>query len=185
MWRTHPTGRLKKKNPIKFGKFQVKLKNEDVYLGDVISAKGLEASIVATINKRAGKVRGAVFDVKVIMSDYRMQAVGGMTGAWDLWQHALLPSLLNNFASWIGATKKVANLLNEQQNKFLRMIYSCPPLTPLLALRTQAGMLDMEKQVWLEKVCLVARLPQTRRGAGEHCQGCVPGAPPLRMARAL
>jgi hypothetical protein len=87
MWRPHsgqeaPEEDEIKKNQIKFGKFQIKLKDEDVYLGGVISAQGLKASIVATIRKRAGKVRGAMFKVKAIMSDYRMQAVGGMAEAW-------------------------------------------------------------------------------------------------------
>ena len=152
-----------KKNPVMFGDFQVKAEEEDVYLGDVISAQGLEASIEATIRKRLGKVKGAMFEVKAIMSDFRMQAIGGMAGAWDLWEHAILPSLLNNCSSWIGANKKTANLLNEQQNMYLRMIYSCLPSTPLPALRTQAGMLDMQQRVWLEKVCIVARSLHTRQ----------------------
>ena len=151
-----------KKNPIMFGDFKVKTEDEDVYLGDVISTQGLDASIGATIRKRLGKVKGAMFEVKSIMSDYRMQAVGGMAGAWDLWEHAILPSLLNNCGSWIGATKKIANLLNEHQNMFLRLIYSCPPSTPLLALRMQVGMLNMEQRVGPEKVCFVARLLHTR-----------------------
>ena len=158
------------KNPVMFGTFKVKTELEDVYLGDVISAQGLEASILATIRKRRGKVKGAMFEVKSIMSDYRMQAVGGMAGAWDLWEHALLPSLLNNCGSWIGATKKTTNLLNEQQNMFLRLIYSCPPSTPLLALRTQAGMLDMEQRLWLEKVCIVARLLHTNEQQENVCR---------------
>ena len=152
-----------KQNPIMFGDFQVKSKEEDVYLGDVISARGLEASIEATIRKRSGKVKGEMFKVKAIMSDFRMQAVGGMAGAWDLWESAILPSLLNNCSSWIGATKKTTNLLNEYQNMYLRMIYSCPPSSPLISLRTQAGMPDMLQRVWLEQVCMVSRLLHTNK----------------------
>ena len=37
------------KNPIVFGNFQCKPKTQDLYLGDVISAGGLEASVQATI----------------------------------------------------------------------------------------------------------------------------------------
>ena len=151
-----------KKDPIKFGDFKVKVVDEEVYLGDVISARGLEASIDGTVRKRLGKVRGAMYECRAVMSDYRMQAVGGMAGAWDLWEHAMLPSLLNNCSSWIGMSRKNVVLLNEQQNMYLRMIYSCPPSTPLLALRTQAGMLDMGHRVWVEKVCMVGRLLHTR-----------------------
>ena len=159
-----------KKNPVMFGDFQVKLEKEEVYLGDVISARGLEASIEATIRKRLGKIKGAMYEVKSIMSDFRMQAIGGMAGAWDLWLHAIIPSLLNNCSSWTGTTKKTTNLLNEQQNMYLRMIYACPPSTPLLALRSQAGMMDMEQRVWLEKVCIVARLLHTRQEQENVCR---------------
>ena len=38
-------------NPIMLGDFQVNSKEEEVYLGDVIFARGLEASIEATIRK--------------------------------------------------------------------------------------------------------------------------------------
>ena len=37
-------------------------------------------------------------------------------------------------------------------------IFVCPPSIPLLALRTQAGMMDMENRIAVEKVCLVARI---------------------------
>ena len=156
-WRQNTKDEIKL-NPIMFGNFQVKSVDEDVYLGEVISAQGLEAGIEATIRRRLGKIRGAMYESKAIMSDYQMQAMGGMAGAWDIWERAILPSLLSNCGSWMGMTRKIKNLLNEQQNMYLRMIYSCPPSTPLLALRTQAGMLDMEHRVWVEKVCLVARL---------------------------
>ena len=42
------------------------------------------------------------------------------------------------------------------------MIYFCPPSTPLLGLRTQVGMPDMQQRVELEKICLVSRLLHTR-----------------------
>ena len=35
------------------------------------------------------------------------------------------------------------------------MVYSCPPSTPIPALRALAGVWDMETKVALEKVCLV------------------------------
>ena len=46
-----------KQNQIMFGDFQVKSKEEDVSLGVVISARGLEASIEATIIKGLAKRR--------------------------------------------------------------------------------------------------------------------------------
>ena len=46
--------------PIMFGDFQMKLVEEEFYLGDVISAQGLEASVERTIEKRMSKIKGAI-----------------------------------------------------------------------------------------------------------------------------
>ena len=50
------------------------------------------------------------------------------------------------------------------------MIYSCPPSTPLLALRTQAGMMDCERRIWVEKVCMVARVLHTQQEEENLCR---------------
>ena len=131
--------------PVMFGDFTVKFKESEVYLGDVIAAQGLEKSVELTINRRLGKVKGAMNEAKAIMEDFQMQAIGGMAGAWDLWEQAILPSLIANCGSWIGIRTQTYKTLNEIQNTYLRMIYSCPPSTPPLALRTQAGMMDLQQ----------------------------------------
>ena len=87
-----------------------------------------------------------------------MQAIGGMAGTWDLWERAILPSRIANCGSGIGIGTQTYKTLNEIQNTYLGMINSCPPSTPLLALRTQAGMMDLQQRIWVEKVSLVARI---------------------------
>ena len=49
--------------PIVFGSFECKPKSQDLYLGDVISAEGLEASVEATIAHRQGKINGEMFEI--------------------------------------------------------------------------------------------------------------------------
>ena len=146
------------KDPIMFGNFTVRFVDSEVYLGDVLAAQGMEKSVELTINRRLAKVKGAMFEAKAIIEDFRMQAIGGMAGAWDIWERAIIPSLLANCGSWAGIGTKTYKSLNELQNMYLRMIYSCPPSTPLLSLRSQAGMLDCESRIWVEKVSLVARI---------------------------
>ena len=36
-----------------------------------------------------------MFEVKSIIEDFRMQAIGGMMAAWHLWERAMVPSLLS------------------------------------------------------------------------------------------
>ena len=50
------------------------------------------------------------------------------------------------------------------------MIYSCPPSTPLLALRTQAAMMDCEHRIWVEKASLVARILHSSQGEDNLCR---------------
>ena len=99
-----------------------------------------------------------------------MQTIGGMAGAWDLWERAILPSLLANCGSWVGIGNKTYKTLNELQNTYLRMIYSCPPSTPLLALRTQAAMMDCEHRIWVEKASLVTRILHSSQGEDNLCR---------------
>ena len=61
---------------------------------------GLASSVEATIrDSRMGKIIAATHEIKAIMDDYRMQAIGVMMGAWDLWNLAVIPSLLNNYST--------------------------------------------------------------------------------------
>ena len=85
-----------KNNPLMFGKFECKEKHSDVYLGDVISCQGLEHSVEMPVKKRLGMIRGAMYETSAIIEDYRLQAVGGMSGAWTICEKAICPKLLNN-----------------------------------------------------------------------------------------
>ena len=145
--------------PLTFGDFQVRQKESDVYLGDELTAaRGLEASTEATVAKRVARAQGAMFEAKSLIQDFRMQAIGGMEGAWDLWNHGICPSILANCGSWVKLSKKALGLLEECQNQYLRMTYSCPSSTPVPALRSQAGMVSMQHRVWTEQICLVAKI---------------------------
>ena len=84
------------RSPLKFGDFLMKEKEQGVYLGDVLSSRGLAASVEATIAHRLGKVKGSIYEVAAIIGDQRMQAMGGMQMAWEIWERSLLPSLLAN-----------------------------------------------------------------------------------------
>ena len=64
----------------------MKEKDSDVYLGDVIHSGGLAASVEATISRRIAQVKGMMYEAAAILTDFRMQAVGSMAGAWDMWE---------------------------------------------------------------------------------------------------
>ena len=145
-------------SPVMFGKMTCQPSGSEVYLGETMHSQGLEAGIEATINSRMGKVRGAMHKAKALMEDFKLQAIAGMEGAWILWEKAILQTLLAGCGGWIGSTQKIYEKLNAIQDKYLRMIYSCPPSTPKPALRSQAGMLSVKHRIWLEKLCVTTRI---------------------------
>ena len=87
-----------------------------------------------------------------------MQVIGGMQGAFDIWERAIVPSLLANCGSWVGISKTALKTLDGLQNLFCRLAFSCPGSTPLPALRGQAGLQDFEHRVMTRKVSLVTMI---------------------------
>ena len=81
--------------PLSFGAFSMKQEVSVKYLGMILHEDGVEASIRATIDDRAGKIQGATYEVRSLVEDFRMAALGGLMGAWILWEKALIPSLLS------------------------------------------------------------------------------------------
>ena len=82
-----------KEAPLKFEDFEMQEKAEYEYLGDIISSGGLAASVEATIARRLAKTKGSIYETAAILKDFRMQVVGGMAGAFDIWERAIIPSL--------------------------------------------------------------------------------------------
>ena len=144
--------------PLMFGSFPMKEKDQDVYLGDILSSEGLGASVEATVRHRMAKVKGAMYEVAAIMADHHMQAMGGMEVAWQIWEKSFIPSLLANCGSWVGVTKTALKTLNSLQCLYCKLIYSCPDSTPIPSIRGKAGFLDMDHRIMIEKVCLVTRV---------------------------
>ena len=147
--------------PLMFGSFPMKEKDQDVYLGDILSSEGLGASVEATVRHRMAKVKGAMYEVAAIMADHRMQAMGGMEVAWQIWEKSFIPSLLANCGSWVGMTITALKTLDSLQCLYCKLIYSCPDSTPTLSVRGEAGFLNIEHRVMIEKVCLVTRVMHT------------------------
>ena len=68
-----------------FGSFEVKERESDKYLEQVLHGGGLEQSALATAHERAGRIKGASMEIKSIIEEFQMQALGGMMEAWELW----------------------------------------------------------------------------------------------------
>ena len=112
----------------------------------------------ASIDDRMGKVKASMYEVAAIVDDFRMQAVGGMVSAWELWNLAIIPSLLSNCGVWTEISEKAVERLEDLQNVFIRRVLQVPVSTPKVSLRSETGMLSMKLRIWASKVKMVMAL---------------------------
>ena len=89
-------------------------------------------------------------------------------GALDLWNLAVVPSLLNNCSTWIGITNKLVDLLEGVQEKYIRLMMEVPMSTPKVALRAETGLRSMKHRIWFEKVNLVLAIRKMQGGLAKE-----------------
>jgi hypothetical protein len=145
-------------NPLHLGDFPVKQKEYDRYLGQILHSGGVRASAEATIKDRESKTKGAIFEVKSIIDDFQMQAIGGMMAAWELWERAIVPSLLSGSGTWVGITDPEVERCDKLQDMFWRVMLEVPESCPKIALRAETRMIAMKYRIWLSKLLLHRRI---------------------------
>ena len=137
------------------GDFQIKRKDSDRYLGQILHTDGVRASCMATIRDREGKINAAAFEVQSIIDDFRIQAIGGMMAAFELWERAMVPSLLSGAGTWVGITSTEEERLDKIQEFFWRVMFKAPESCPRIALWAETGIMGMKYRVWLSKLLLL------------------------------
>ena len=142
-------------SPIICGNFVTKEKVLDKWLGDIFHQGGLAASVHATIEDRKAKVKGACYEAETIIEDWRSQVVGGFMGALDLFELAILPTLLYNAETWVGMHEDTLLGLENLQLFFIRLVLRVPVSTPKVALRSETGMLSMKMRIWKKKILFI------------------------------
>ena len=99
-------------NPLMCGSFETKEKQQDKWLGQIISSIGLSDSVAKTVEDKEGKIRGACLEIGIIIDDWRARDLGGMETALMLWETCCVPSLLHGAGTlgwtnpnklWVGA----------------------------------------------------------------------------------
>ena len=146
------------RNPLMFGQFTIKQKESDKYLGQVLHVGGLEESEAATVRERLGRIKGATMEIKSIVEEFQMPAVGGMMAAWELWEKALIPNLLSGAGTWLGDCREAIKLCDNLQNFFWRVLLKVPESCPKVALRCETQMMGMKWRIWEEKIFLLLRI---------------------------
>ena len=105
---------------MKIGQDIIKVKVKDDYLGEVNHEEGLEKSVESTIEKRYGRVFSSLIEVTAILNDFRIDSIGGMKAGLEIYELAILPSILNNSDMWVEMGKTSIEKLNNLQNTIFR-----------------------------------------------------------------
>ena len=89
-----------------------------------------------------------------------MQVIGGIKGSIDIWELALLPSLMINSETWTEITEDDYELLEDIQRLFFRTILQVPISCPKSAFCWETGSLQMRYRVYEKKLNLGKYLQQ-------------------------
>jgi hypothetical protein len=69
------------KDPLLCGHFVTKEKQNDKWLGQILSSGGLASCVEETVNAKLGKIRGASLEIALVVNDWRARQIGGMETA--------------------------------------------------------------------------------------------------------
>ena len=145
-------------NPLQLGGFQVKRKQYEKYLGQILHEEGLRKSVEATIKDRIGKIKGAIYLTAQIIDSFEMQAMGGMMAAKYLWEGAIVPSLLSGAGTWVSITSKEEEMCEELQELFWRTVLQVPRGGPKVMLRAETGSMKMKQRIQKQKLMLARKI---------------------------
>ena len=99
-------------------------------------------------------------EIKAIIEEFQMQALSGCMEAWELWEHALLPSLLSGAGTWLGDIEEAVELWDKTQNFFCRLILEVPESCIKVDLRSKTKIIAMKWRIWESKCLLLKQLQQ-------------------------
>ena len=85
-----------------------------------------------------------------------MQLAGGLLGAFDIWEMAIVQALLNNSETWLDISDESVARLEEIQEMFARVVLDVPGSTPEPALLWETGFLPMSIRVMKRKLNLMS-----------------------------
>ena len=151
-------------SPVRLGSIVMKEKIIEKYLGDLLDSRGLSASVESTVKGREAKTIGAIYELRSLTEDFRMQGVGGAQSAIDLYESYIIPSLLTNAGTWVEMKDESINRLDDIQDTFSRALLSLPLSAPRASLRAALGLVGMKWRVWELKLHLVQAIRRQEKG---------------------
>ena len=134
------------------------MKEQDTYLGDILHESGLSKSVKVTVDKRYGRAYSAILEVASILEDFRIDSIGGLKVGLEIFELAIVPSLLNNSDTWVEIDKETEKKLDNLQNIMFRSLFAVPSSTPKPILRWDLRQLSMREKIHVRKLNFLLHL---------------------------
>ena len=78
--------------------------------------------------------------------------MGGLVAGLDIWELAILPSLLNNSQTWVNIEQNSIDMLEDIQNTMYRTLLCVPKTCPTPSLCWDMGGVQMKFRIMLKKL---------------------------------
>ena len=99
-----------------------------------------------------------ILEVSAILNDFRVDSIGGLRAGLEIFELAIIPSLLNNADTWTKIDFETENKLEKLQNLMFRNLFAVPVSTPKHMLRFELGNLNMKEKVHMKKLFFLHHL---------------------------
>ena len=96
----------------------------------MINSSGNRESTLSTITERKFRIYNIINETIAIVEDSRINQPGGIKCAKEIWELAILPSLLNNSEIFAIEDPKIQKSLEDFQSTFYRGLLAVPKSCP-------------------------------------------------------
>ena len=120
----------------------MKCSNAEKYLGNILSIN-MASSVLETIKKRISLANKAIYEIRFVLDDKRVNHNGGMTLGFDIFETCIIPFLLHNAETFVGISSKALKLLDKVSLRYLRLVLSVGTGCPIPILYTETNTLLM------------------------------------------
>ena len=79
------------------------------YLGTVISAEGVTASVKESIKAKLGRVKQSINEIITIVENCRNNSIGGICSGIQIWEASVIPFLYHGSDCWVEVSVKEVN----------------------------------------------------------------------------
>ena len=144
--------------PLKIQGKPIKVVECDKYLGFMVSAKGVEASIRETFDERQRKAWAKLFSIKRLLRHPVVQMNGFVGSGVTLFRAAIVPMLLYSADCWYGMSKNMIKKIEAVYRKMLYCFLDIPTHTKYETVLLELGLMKAENIIASQKICFINRV---------------------------